>query len=100
MLGQTAQELLLDEEGRPYFLWDCDLTLDEFTQGMNHPDPTYCAYLLGKLMRQAKPEDVFRFASLDTIRSSWSLVERHLGKSLDFWRWLLEAWEASADADR
>ncbi|MBN1944453.1 MAG: hypothetical protein JW797_02200 [Bradymonadales bacterium] len=100
MLGQTAPDLLVDGEGRPYFLWDCELTLDQFTQGLNHPDPTHRAYLLGKLMRQAKPEDVFHFASLSTIRSSWPLVEKHLGKSLDFWRWLLDAWEDPADADR
>ena len=37
------------------------------------------AHFLGKLMRQAKPDDVFVFVSVAEIRR--------------FWSWILELWE-------
>ena len=32
MLMPTPPHLLLDREGRPYFLWDIDMTLDELKE--------------------------------------------------------------------
>ena len=49
---------------------------------------------MGKLMRQAKPDDVFTFASPRQIRELWPLLERYLGKKREFWTWLFETWEA------
>ena len=57
------------------------------------PDSEVRAYLLGKLMRQAKPDDVFSFASPRTIRELWPRLERYLGKSREFWTWLFDTWE-------
>ena len=50
-------------------------------------------YLAGKLMRQAKPDDVFQFVTLTEIRDLWPDLERHLGRSRPLWTWLLDAWE-------
>jgi hypothetical protein len=30
MLNPTPSERMIDAAGRPYFLWDCDMTLAEF----------------------------------------------------------------------
>jgi len=30
LLNQTPRAKLTDAHGRPYFLWDCDMTLAEF----------------------------------------------------------------------
>jgi hypothetical protein len=49
--------------------------------------------VLGKLMRQAKPDDVLTFASTRQIRELWPRLERYLGQTCEFWRWLLAAWE-------
>ncbi len=38
MLCPTPPESLVDREGRPYFLWDCELTLEEFKKRLTHPD--------------------------------------------------------------
>ena len=92
MLSFTARERLTDNQGRPYFLWDCDLTLEEFQRRLEDPDPEVRAYLVGKLMRQAKPDDVFTFVSLQDIRQLFPLSRRHLGQSREFWEWLLDAW--------
>ena len=94
MLNPTAKESLTDGSGRPYFLWDCDLTLGAFQRGLGDPDPEVRAYLIGKLMRQAKPDDVFTFVSPRTIRELWPRLTRYLGQTRDFWTWLFESWEA------
>lgn len=93
VLNQTPQDLLVDGRGRPYFLWDVDMTVDEFRKALLDPDPCVRGYLIGKLMRQAKPDDVFLFVSLDVIRLQWPFIEKHLGETADFWRWILEGWE-------
>ena len=68
MLHPTRPEALTDGRGRPYFLWDCDLTLDEFVDRWRDPDPEVRAYFLAKLMRQAKPDDVFQFVTRGQAR--------------------------------
>jgi hypothetical protein len=93
MLNPTDPEHLVDSKGRPYFLWDCELTLDEFRQKLRSSDAGQRAYLLAKLMRQAKPDDVFQFVSPREIRDSWPQLQRHLGRSREFWAWLLESWK-------
>jgi hypothetical protein len=92
VLNPTPREALTDKRGRPYFLWDCDLTLEQFERGLDHPDPEVRAYLVGKLMRQAKPDDVFVFVRLADITDLWPRLERFLGRSAPMWRWLLERW--------
>ncbi len=92
VLAPTPTDRLLDARGRPYFLWDDDMTADELRARLADPDPEVRAYFLGKLMRQAKPDDVFTFASLHEIVEQFPTVERYLGKSREFWTWLLERW--------
>jgi len=93
MLNPTPAESLTDGANRPYFLWDCDLTLDEFRRGLQDADIEIRAYLVGKLMRQAKPDDVFTFVSPRTIRELWPRLQRYLGSTRAFWTWIFDAWE-------
>jgi hypothetical protein len=97
MLNPTAPELLVDQKGRPYFLWDCDLTVDEFRARLEDPDPEVRAYWIGRTMRDAKPDDVFTFVSLPTIQEQWPRVERYLGRQGRFWAWLIDAWSGQRD---
>lgn len=90
MLATTPPESMSDEQGRPYFLWDVPaMTLDDFRQVLTDPDPEVRAYWLGKLMRQAKPDDVFLFVSVADLRRDWERVDKHLGGRRVFWEWLL-----------
>jgi len=98
VLAPTPPERLVDAKGRPYFLWDEDLTLDAFRGRLADPDPEVRAYYLGKLMRQAKPDDVFTFASLREIRELFPMLVRYLGRTRAFWTWVLEQWKAVPDA--
>ncbi|MFL6245148.1 MAG: hypothetical protein ACJ74H_03920 [Thermoanaerobaculia bacterium] len=82
MLAPTPRERLLDPQGRPYFLWDVEMTLDEFESAVRDDSSPARPYLIAKVMRQAKP-----------TTDLWPAIERHLGKSRAFWTWLLEQWE-------
>ena len=93
VLNVTRPDRMTDSRGRPYFLWDSEMTLDEFREALRHADPEVRAYFLGKLMRQARPDDVFSFVSVAEIRSLLPSVRRYLGRSREFWTWLLQAWE-------
>jgi hypothetical protein len=73
MLSFTPRDSLTDGRGRPYFLWDCDLTLDQFREALRHADPEVRSYFVGKVMRQAKPDDVLQFVTPRTIRDLWPL---------------------------
>jgi hypothetical protein len=92
VLNPTPPHLLVDAKGRPYFLWDVDMTLARFVELLRTSDRVTKAYLVGKLMRQAKPDDVFTFVSETEIRELWDDVLMYLGKSRPFWEWLLAAW--------
>jgi hypothetical protein len=93
-MATTPEQIMTDAQDRPYFLWDCDLTLDEFRRRLEDPDPEVRAYLVGKLMRQAKPDDVFLFVRPRSIRELWPRLTRYLGQTRGFWTWLFETWEA------
>lgn len=97
MMCPTRADRLLDPQGRPYFLWDCEWTDAEFRQLLGSAEPDVRGALLGKLLRQAKPDDVFLYTTEAEIRAHWDRVEPHLGRTREFWRWLLGVWEA-ADA--
>ena len=98
MLNPTSPDRLTDRQGHPYFLWDSEMTLDEFRRGLQDPNPEVRAYLVGKLMRQAKPDDVFTFISTVEIRALWPRLERYLGQAREFWTWLLDAWPGPSAA--
>lgn len=68
------------------------MTLVEFEQRLREENREGRAYLIGKLMRQAKPDDVFTFVDTDTIVDLWPSLERYLGRERAFWRWLLGHW--------
>lgn len=91
-LAPTPRELLADSAGRPYFLWDSEMTLARFQELLRTGDSPTRAWLIGKLMRQAKPDDVFTFVTLEEIRLLWPELEKYLGRTRAFWRWWLEQW--------
>lgn len=97
LLAPTPADRMVDANGRPYFLWDEDLTIDSFRARLADPDIEVRAYYVGKLMRQAKPDDVFTFVTLREIKNLFPFLARYLGRSRDFWTWLLGRWNALPD---
>ena len=100
VLNITPRERMVDARGRPYFAWDVDLTLEQFESRLADPDPVVRAYFLAKLMRQARPDDVFAFVTPAKIAGAWDLVAPKLGRTRAFWSWLLARWGAIADEHR
>jgi len=98
VLNLTPLDRMTDSRGRPCFPWDSDLTLSRVLTLLKGGDRVERADLVGKLMRQAKPDDVFEFVSLDEIRDLWPDLEPDLGKTRPFWTWLLEVWKGQRAA--
>jgi hypothetical protein len=99
LLHPTPLDRMVDGRGRPYFLWDVDMTLQDFERRLRDGDAPTRGYLVGKLMRQARPDDVFTFVTRDEIETLWPELERYLGRTRAFWRWWLDYWR-SRDGDR
>ncbi|MCY2960109.1 MAG: hypothetical protein NTY35_08080 [Planctomycetota bacterium] len=92
ILNPTPPDRMVDGQGRPYFLWDVDMTLARFKELLAGEDREVRAYLMAKLMRQAKPDDVFEFVTLAEIRAEWPRIQPFLGQSRAFWTWILAVW--------
>jgi hypothetical protein len=92
MLAPTPPDRMVDAQGRPYFLWDVDMTLEDLKRQLKEGDPVVRAYLTGKIMRQAKPDDALQFVSMQEIADQWRSLEKYLGKTREFWSWLIEEW--------
>lgn len=96
MLNPTPPERLCDASGRPYFLWDADMTLGDFRAQLVDADPDVRAHAIGKLLRQARPDDALMLVSLADIRRDWARVLPYLGNRRAFWTWLLPELERRA----
>lgn len=90
MIAPTPTAKLCDARGRPYFLWDCDVTLTELRAHLASADDARRGYWLAKVMRQAKPDDAIAIAGLAEMRRLWLRIERGLGRQRDFWAWYLD----------
>ncbi|MEN9786106.1 MAG: hypothetical protein RLZZ299_1370 [Pseudomonadota bacterium] len=86
MLFPTPRDRLCDSLGRPYFLWDCDLTLDAWRALTRDADPDVRAYWIGVAMRQAKPDDVLTLLTWPELEEAWPRLR--LGRETAFWEWL------------
>jgi hypothetical protein len=92
LLAPTSADRLVDAQGRPYFLWDLDMTLVELRQRLEDEDPDVRAYFAAKVMRQAKPDDAVTLLTAARIHREWPRLQRYLGKERPFWEWLLGEW--------
>jgi hypothetical protein len=95
MLNPTPLDRRLDSRGRPYFLWDVDWTDERFRQELAAADDDLRVELVAKLMRQAKPDDVFEYVPLSEVHRLWDRVVPRLGAQRPFWVWLIERWRAA-----
>ena len=90
MLCPTPESRLCDQRGRPYFLWDSEVTLTALREHLASDDDDRRAYWLAKLMRQAKPDDALTIAGPDEMRRLWPRLASTLGRTRAFWTWYLD----------
>ncbi len=96
MMNPTPHHLRVDAQGRPYFLWDVDWTEERFVSELATADDDVRVELVAKLMRQAKPDDVFEYVSFPEVQRLWERVEPRLGKQRPFWTWIVAQWSDAA----
>lgn len=84
---------LSDPSAIPYFLWDEPMTVAAFKVRLASASPSEQARLLGKLLREARDTDVWKFVSPEEVWRKWPTIASHLGRRLSFWEFLLGRWQ-------
>lgn len=83
----------LDDAGaRPYFVWDEDITYGELREKLASPDAGERALWMGRVMREARYQDVWKLLRLADVLALLPRIEPHLGRARAFWLWLIEGW--------
>ncbi len=81
-----------DPEAVPYFLWDDPMTVRDLRRRLNTASAPEKARLLGKILREARDWEVWRFTTPDEVTRLWPRLARHLGRRRSFWEFLLGEW--------
>ena len=81
-------------EGRPYFLWDEDISVGELRQVLEDGSEYERVRLVGKMLREARDIDVWEFMTPAQVAEMLPKVGRRLGRRAPFWRFLIDGWRA------
>jgi len=79
-------------EAIPYFLWDDPLTNRELRTRLQSASSPERARLLGKILREARDTDVWKFTTPEEVDRRWRELSIHLGRRRPFWEFLLGEW--------
>lgn len=77
----------------PYFLWDEPMTVAKLKRRLSEASDAERTRLLGKILREARDTDVWKFTTPKEVWANWDKLEKHLGRRREFWKFLLEFWE-------
>jgi hypothetical protein len=78
-----------DPQAVPYFLWDEPLSVAELRTRLANAEAPEKWRLLGKILREARDTDVWRFTAPIEVAAHWPELERHLGRRRAYWEFLL-----------
>lgn len=84
-----------DESAVPYFLWDEPMTVAELRSRLARASVPERRRLLGKILREARDTDVWRFTTPREVWSDWEELRLHLGRRRGFWTYLFDRWSAA-----
>lgn len=90
--GVPLSSDLDDPAAFPYFLWDDPMTNRELRERLKSASPPERMRLLGKILREARDTEVWRFTTPREVAASWPALSRHLGRRRGFWQFLLAVW--------
>jgi hypothetical protein len=79
---------------RPYFLWDEDVSIGELRRILRAGASPARDRLLGKMLREARDLDVWRFVSPSEVAAALPKLRRRIGRRFGFWQFLIEGWRA------
>jgi hypothetical protein len=80
------------EDAVPYFLWDDPMTVGELRARLRSASAPERIRLLGKILREARDQDVWRFTTPQDVAAGWDSLSRHLGRRRPFWEYLFRRW--------
>ncbi|HEX5052675.1 MAG TPA: hypothetical protein VFZ65_12940 [Planctomycetota bacterium] len=83
-----------DPNARPYFIWDEEITYAELREKLASTDLDERALWMGRVMREARYKDVWKLLRLRDVLPLLPRIDRHLGRSREFWNWLIEGWRS------
>jgi hypothetical protein len=84
---------LNDPAAVPYFMWDEPLSVAEVRRRLASAPRAERLRLLGKVLREARDPDVWRFTSPAEVEAAWPELALHLGRRRPFWRFVLTRWK-------
>lgn len=87
------------DDAIPYFLWDDPMTVAELRHRLATASEPERVRLLGKILREARDPDVWRFTTPEEVRAQWDALSRHLGRRRAFWEYLLARWREAGLLD-
>lgn len=77
----------------PYFLWDEPMTVGEVKHRLATSSETERNRLLGKILREARDSDVWKFTTPIEVWQNWSELSKYLGRRKPFWEFLFNHWK-------
>ena len=77
----------------PYFLWDEPMTIGELKKQLILSSKEEKIRLLGKILREARDTDVWKFTTPQEVWQNWEKLSPHLGRRREFWKFLFESWK-------
>jgi hypothetical protein len=84
---------LSQSTSRPYFLWDEDVSLAELRSALGGArGEAERLRLLGKLLREARDQDVWSFVTPSDVAAALPQLGRRLGRRGPFWKFLIAGW--------
>jgi hypothetical protein len=83
---------LSDPSAIPYFLWDQPMTVADLRKLLATGNDDERAYWLGKILREARDTDVWRFTTPEEVVRLWPAIAVHLGRRRPFWEFLFDLW--------
>ena len=90
--SQSLSSALDDPASVPYFLWDEPMTVAELRDRLRRSSQPERTRLLGKILREARDTEVWRFTTPESVAQDWKALSLHLGKRRAFWEFLFESW--------
>jgi hypothetical protein len=78
-----------DPSAVPYFLWDEPMPLAELEARLRSASRSERLRLLGRILREARDTDVWRFTTPAEVAAAWPELQRYLGRRRAFWQFLL-----------
>jgi hypothetical protein len=92
MSRRAATEQFDQEDATPGFLWDRKVTVGRLRAALLDPGDPQHVQLLRVLLREARPDEVWKFVTPEQVAREWASIRPGLGRRRAFWEWLLAEW--------